>query len=136
MQRGYRRVVCSVLIIYRTKTSRKSTLVKYHRECKLLVVGCFSDGKRFINFTLKKNHNSTLQMNQPLIQEPGGGPIERYVPPEPFCAVFVKRSFLILSTQFERVDATHWTLNLSQFVGHGYADIKECCLCVNGANGT
>jgi len=32
------------------------------------------------------------------------------------------------------VDATHWTLNLSQFVGHGYADIKECCLCVNGAN--
>ena len=36
MQRGYRRVVCSVLIIYRTKTSRKSTLVKYHRECKTL----------------------------------------------------------------------------------------------------
>ena len=61
---------------------------------------------------LKKNHNSTLQMNQPLIQEPGGGPIERYVPPEPFCVVFVKRSFPILSTQFERVDATRLDVKL------------------------
>ena len=81
-------------------------------------------------------------MNQPIIQEPGGeafsggGQIERYVPPEPFCVVFIKRSFPILSSQFERVGVTNWTLNLSSFVGRGYAEIKECALCVNGANGT
>lgn len=69
------------------------------------------------------------------IQEPGGQ-IERYVPPEPFCVVFIKRSFPIPSSQFQRADATHWTLNLSNFVGTGYSEIKECCLCVNGANGT
>ena len=82
------------------------------------------------------------KMNQPIIQEPGGGAcggngqIERYVPPEPFCVVFIKRSFPILSSQFERVGVTNWTLNLSSFVGRGYAEIKECALCVNGANGT
>jgi len=73
--------------------------------------------------------------NPSFIQEPGGQ-IERYVPPEPFCVVFIKRSFPIPSSQFHRADATHWTLNLSNFVGTGYSEIKECCLCVNGANGT
>jgi len=72
--------------------------------------------------------------NPSFIQEPGGQ-IERYVPPEPFCVVFIKRSFPIPSSQFHRADATHWTLNLSNFVGTGYSEIKECCLCVNGANG-
>ena len=86
--------------------------------------------------------NVIKKMNQPIIQEPGGGAcdfggqIERYVPPEPFCVVFIKRSFPILSSQFERVGVTNWTLNLSSFVGRGYAEIKECALCVNGANGT
>ena len=70
-------------------------------------------------------------MNQPIIQEPGGeafsggGQIERYVPPEPFCVVFIKRSFPILSSQFERVGVTNWTLNLSSFVDEGTRRLKS-----------
>lgn len=50
-----------------------------------------------------------------------------------FGVIFVKRSFVIDSTQFQQVGEKQWVLNLRNLVGNCYADVKEVCLFVPNA---
>jgi hypothetical protein len=53
--------------------------------------------------------------------------------PAVFGAVFVRKSFVIPSTAFTRVDRTHWTLDMRQCVGDAsYADVRDVCLFITG----
>jgi hypothetical protein len=54
-----------------------------------------------------------------------------------FGIIFVRRSFVISSDAFTRVDATHWTLDLSALLAAGgagahHADVRDVCLFVPG----
>ena len=53
-----------------------------------------------------------------------------------FGVVFVRKSFVISSDAFTRADATHWVLNLQQYVGQGqdYSDVRDVCLFIPDGN--
>ena len=50
-----------------------------------------------------------------------------------FGIICVKKSFVIPSTSFVQVDATHWTLDVSALAGGAYGDVRDVCLFVPGA---
>jgi len=45
-----------------------------------------------------------------------------------FGICFLKRSFVLTSNDFVQVDATHWVLDLRQFVGPNFHEVKDVCL--------
>ena len=49
-----------------------------------------------------------------------------------FGVIFVKRSFVIPSTSFTQVDATHWTLDVSSLTGGAFGEVRDVCLFVPG----
>ena len=49
-----------------------------------------------------------------------------------FGVIFVKRSFVIPSTSFTQVDATHWTLDVSALTGGAFGEVRDVCLFVPG----
>ena len=44
----------------------------------------------------------------------------------------MKRSFVIPSTSFTQVDATHWTLDVSALTGGAFGEVRDVCLFVPG----
>ena len=66
-----------------------------------------------------------------------GSSIERWFPADAFVVLFLKASAPVSSTQFERIDATRWALDVSQLVvgqRQRGGDVGECALAVAHAN--
>mmetsp|Transcript_13417 Transcript_13417/g.21903 ORF Transcript_13417/g.21903 Transcript_13417/m.21903 type:complete len:189 (-) Transcript_13417:47-613(-) len=51
-----------------------------------------------------------------------------------FGVVFVKKSFVIGSDAFTRVDPTHWTLDVGRTAGASYHDVRDVCLFIPEGN--